>query len=109
MGFDEKALTCSIEPTLSEPSAISATSSEGFRTLQRTIAEVYPGAIVAPGLSMAATDSRYYGPIASDIYRFLPMRITPDDLKRIHGVDERIGIDTYARMIGFLIRFYKSL
>ena len=58
---------------------------------------------------MVVTDSRHYAPIASDIYRFLPLRVTADDLKRIHGVDERIGIKTYADLIGFLARLIENL
>jgi carboxypeptidase PM20D1 len=109
LGFDEKSLTCEIELAQSEPSRVSSVDSEGFRTLHRTIAEVYPGSVVAPGLSMVATDSRHYAPIASDIYRFLPLRVTGDDLKRIHGVDERIGVKTYAELIGFLARLIENL
>jgi len=109
LGFDEEFLTCSLETALSEPSQVSSIDSDGFRTLQRTIAEVYPGVVVAPGLSMVATDSRHYAPIATDIYRFLPLRLTNDDLKRIHGVDERIGIKTYADLIGFLARLIENL
>ena len=98
-----------METNLSEASRISSTDSAGFRTLQRTIAEVYRGTVVAPGLSVVVTDSRHYAPIASDIYRFLPLRVTADDLKRIHGVDERIGIKTYADLIGFLARLIENL
>ena len=71
----------------SEPSVISSTSSDGFRTLQRTIAEVYPGTVVVPGLSMAATDSHHYSSIAKDIYRFLPLRLTA----RGSGANSRSG------------------
>jgi carboxypeptidase PM20D1 len=109
LGFDEKSLACSLETALSEPSRVSSIDSNGFRTLQRTIAEVYPGVVVAPGLSMVATDSRHYAPIASDIYRFLPLRVTSNDLMRIHGVDERIGIKTYEELIGFLARLIENL
>src|SRR5271166_1091580 len=109
LGFDEKTVTCSLETAPSEPSRISSTDSAGFRTLQRTIAEVYRGTVVAPGLSMVVTDSRHYAPIASDIYRFLPLRVTADDLKRIHGADERIGIKSYADLIGFLARLIENL
>ncbi len=109
LGFDDKSFTCSLEPGLSEPSGVSSIDSDGFRTLHRTIAEVYPAAVVAPGLSMVATDSRHYAPIVSDIYRFLPLRLTNDDLKQIHGVDERIGIKTYAELIGFLARLIENL
>ncbi len=109
LGFCEKSFTCSLNTPHSEPSRVSSIDSDGFRTLHRTIAEVYPGVVVAPGLSMVATDSRHYAPIASDIYRFLPLRLTSDDLKRIHGVDERIGIKTYEEMIGFLARLIENL
>lgn len=108
-GLDEVALTCSLETALSEPSRVSSVDSDGFRTLQRTIAEVYPDAVVAPGLSMVATDSRYFAPIATDIYRFLPLRVSSHDLERIHGIDERIGIDTYADLIRFLARLIENL
>jgi carboxypeptidase PM20D1 len=109
LGFDERSFTCLLETALSEPSRVSSMDSDGFRTLQRTIAEIYPRTVVAPGLSMVATDSRYYDPIASDIYRFLPLRVTNDDLKRIHGLDERIGIKTYEELIGFLARLIENL
>jgi carboxypeptidase PM20D1 len=108
-GFDETSLTCAIDVAQSEPSRVSSTDSAGFRTLQRTIAEVYPDAVVAPGLSMVATDSRHYAPLASNIYRFLPLRVTSEDLRRIHGVDERIGVKTYAELIGFLARLVENL
>jgi carboxypeptidase PM20D1 len=107
--FDEKSLACEIELAQSEPSRVSSVDSEGFRTLHRTIAQVYAGSIVAPGLSTVATDSRHYAPIASNIYRFLPLRVTGDDLKRIHGADERIGVKTYAELIGFLVRLIENL
>ena len=58
---------------------------------------------------MVATDSRHYAPIATDIYRFLPLRVTSNDLERIHGVDERIGVKTYAELIGFLARLIENL
>ncbi len=92
----------------SEASAVSSTASPSFKLLHRTIAEVYPGSIVAPGLSMVATDSRHYAAIADDIYRFLPLRVTGDDLERIHGTDERIGVEDYAALIGFLARLIRN-
>ena len=48
LGFDEKSFTCSLKTAQSEPSRISSIDSDGFRTLQRTIAEVYPGVVVTP-------------------------------------------------------------
>ena len=41
--------------------------------------------------------------------RFLPLRVTSEDLERIHGTDERIAVDDYAALIGFLGRLIVNL
>ena len=104
----DPGVVCELAEARSEPSAVSSTTSDGFRTLQRTISEIFPDAVVAPGLSMAATDSRHFAPIAADLYRFLPLRLKPEDLDLIHGVDERIAIKDYANLIGFLVRLIQN-
>jgi carboxypeptidase PM20D1 len=57
--------------------------------------------VPAPSLTVGATDSRHYAAISEDSYRFIPMRLQSADLKRVHGVDERIGVADYARMVQF--------
>lgn len=64
------------------------------------------GAVVAPGLVIGRTDSRHYGPIADDSYRFLPMRLTHSDLPRIHDTDERIAIDDFVEIIRFYVQLW---
>lgn len=64
-----------------------------------------PDAVVAPGLALVRTDSEHYLPLTEAAYRFRPYRIGPEDLGRIHGTDERIGVREYAT----LIRFYVEL
>jgi acetylornithine deacetylase/succinyl-diaminopimelate desuccinylase-like protein len=39
------------------------------------------------------------------VFRFLPLRVTPRDLERMHGIDERIGIREYETAI----RNYRQL
>ncbi len=99
---------CDWSGKVSEPSAVPSTGSESFHTLQRTISEIFPEAVVAPGLCMAATDSRHFAPLARDIYRFLPLRLKAEDLERIHGVDERIAVTDYANLIGFCARLIEN-
>ena len=81
------------------------TASPSFQTLNRTIREVFPDVVVAPGLMLAGTDSRHYTGVADSIFRFSPVRANSDDLKRFHGTNERLSIDGYADMI----RFYRRL
>lgn len=87
-----------------EPSPVSRTDSPGFRRLQRTINQFYPEAIVAPYLVIGATDARHYADISEDVYRFLPLRLEPADLSRIHGTDERIAVADYAQSVGFFVQ-----
>ena len=82
-----------------EPSAVSSTSSEAFRTLEGTIRSVVPDAIVAPYLVVVVTDARHYSALSRNVFRFLPLRLTSADLERIHGMDERIGVSEYEAAI----------
>jgi carboxypeptidase PM20D1 len=89
----------------SEPSRISSVDSEGFRTLERTIRSVLPEAIVTPYLSVVVTDSRHYENLTTNVFRFLPLHLTREDLDRMHGIDERLA----ARDYELAIRFYREL
>jgi carboxypeptidase PM20D1 len=97
----------SIEPFAGniDPAPVAATSSQPYRALTRTIREIFPDVIVAPGLMVAGTDSRHYTEVSDNILRFSPVRATSDDLKRFHGTNERLSIEGYADMI----RFYRRL
>jgi carboxypeptidase PM20D1 len=61
--------------------------------------------VVAPGLMIAATDSRHFDAVADHIYKFSPVRARPEDLPRFHGTNERIALANLAE----LIRFYHRL
>jgi carboxypeptidase PM20D1 len=88
-----------------EPTPISPSAAPSYRLINRTIRELFPGTVVAPGLMIAATDSRHMAPIADAIYRFSPVRAKSEDLPRFHGTNERISIANHAE----LIRFYHRL
>lgn len=92
-------------PGNTDPPPVTATTSPSFQTLVRTIREVYPDVIVAPGLMVAATDSRHYTGVTDKIFRFSPVRANAEDLKRFHGTNERLPVEGYADMI----RFYRRL
>lgn len=91
-----------------EASAISDTESRSFKTLQKTIHEVYPTVIVAPFLLVATTDSRHYMKLTPNIYRFMPLWVDAQDLLRFHGIDERISIADYQQGIRFFIQLIRN-
>lgn len=87
------------------PSAISDTEAKGYKTIDKTIRQVFPDAIVAPSLMVAGTDSKHYAHLTQNLYRFLPVRFKKEDLTRIHGKNERISTEAYKNVI----RFYYTL
>lgn len=90
-----------LNPGATEPTAVSDSGSAGYRSLAGAVHAIYPDAVVAPGLVLALTDSRHYADIATNVYRFQPMRLTPEDLARIHGSNERVSVAGYADSIRF--------
>jgi carboxypeptidase PM20D1 len=92
-------------PLTAEPSPISPTDGEAFAALHRTIAEIFPAAVVAPYLVVGATDARHFTGLTPNVYRFTPMWVSPADMARIHGTDERVAVGAYADAI----RFYHQL
>ena len=92
----------------SEPSYISDTGSSGFKAIERTIRQVFPGVLVAPGLCIGATDSRHYAKLTESIFRFSPLWLRPDDLQRIHGIDERISIENYTQVVKFYTQLIRN-
>jgi carboxypeptidase PM20D1 len=91
-----------------EPSAISDISGPSFGLIHRTIREIEPQALVAPALLVAATDSRHYQALTRNIFRFLPITLGPEDTKRYHGIDERISVRDYERLVRFYTRLIQN-
>jgi len=91
-----------------EPTASSDPGSESYALLATTIREVFPEAIVAPALVLGGTDSKHYARVAEQSFRFVPLRLAPEDLKRIHGSDERIAIDDYVGVVRFFARLVEN-
>ena len=92
----------------SEPSPISDTASPGFQTVERAIARVYPGVAIAPSLVLGMTDSRHFAQLGCPCFRFSPLWNRPEDLSRTHGVNERIGVDHYARAVQFYMQLIRA-
>jgi len=86
---------------VAEASAVSSMDAPGFKTINRTLRQLHPDVVVAPGLMLGATDARFFGEVADNVYRFSPMRAGPEDLARFHGTNERISAANFAEMIQF--------
>ena len=84
-----------------EPSKNSTTDSYGFQLMQKTMATVYPDALVAPFLMIGSTDSKHFQDLTDNTYRFFPARMDRDLVGTIHGINERIRTEDFMETIQF--------
>ena len=97
-----------LQETVSDPSGVTSVNAEPFQLLARTIRQVIPEAVVAPWLVVGATDSRHYSRLTPNVLRFVGAPIGPDDVRRVHGTDERVGVQAYANSVRIYIQLLKN-
>ena len=93
----------------SEPSPLSPTDNAQFALIAAAAEASYPGAVTAPYVMMAATDSRHFHRFSPAVYRFAPLAMTAAQRASIHGVDEHVTIDSLERGERFFQVLIRSL
>ena len=106
--IDDERVKATLREGGDNPSSVSNVNSDGFKNISKTIKEIFPDVIVAPYLVVGATDSRHYEKVSKNIYRFIPLILNDEDLKRMHGLNERIGIENYKDVIRFYVRLMEN-
>ena len=93
-----------VERAARPPAPPSSIESELYRSIERTTAEVFPGAIVMPLMSTGATDSAQLRLRNVQAYGLLPFPLTDEDDRRMHADDERIPLGALRKGIEYLYR-----
>lgn len=91
------------------PSSVSDVNSAGYSKLKSTVSEVWNDAIVSPYLMFACSDSRHWGRICNNVYRFSPMKLSADERASIHGNNEKISLEAIKKSVEFYARFIEKL
>ena len=89
-------------------SEVSSWESRGYKVIENSVREVYGDVIVAPGLMIAGSDSRHYGKVADDAYRFNPFPLSNEEFAGFHGTNERIKVKDFIEGIKAYIRIIES-
>lgn len=101
----DERVKVTVEGKPNNASPISPISSKGYTIINQSIKEIFPNLLTAPNMVIAATDARYYYKISSNVYRFMPNYINPENLACFHGIDERVSVSEFENGI----RFYRQL
>lgn len=88
-----------------DPTPESATDNAAWALIGAAVASAYPGVATLPYLTTAATDGRHWHRFVPDVYRFMPLVTDDEQRAAIHGVNERVSIDSLQRGE----RFYRAL
>ncbi len=85
-----------ISPVLdfeSQPLPPSPTDNEFYQAIYKVAQRRHPGCVVTPFLITGATDSRFFREAGLPCYDFSPFRLSQEELKLVHGHNERISIE----------------
>lgn len=91
-----------------EPSPVADYNSESFTIIAQSIRNVHPTFPVAPGMSIAGTDSKHFYDVAENCYRFQPMVFTSKELDTIHGTDESCSIEVFLDAIKVYAEIFRN-
>lgn len=83
------------------PSPVSPLDTPAGQILVNAIHQRFGPLPVGPLLVAGATDARHYAEYCPQTYRFTPTLLDAADLKRMHGINERISVENLGRMIQF--------
>ncbi|HET6563927.1 MAG TPA: M20 family peptidase [Xanthomonadales bacterium] len=89
----------------SDPSPVSPTGTRGYELIASTIRAFLPETLVAPYMVRGGTDAKYFYSVSDNVYRFAMIRVTPETVRFVHGIDERLPVEDYL----MAIRFYYNL
>src|SRR4030095_16319867 len=103
LAIEVKLARPSTGPVGNQPSSEDA---DLYRALRRHAQWVFPGAEVTPYLLQAGTDAGAWRTRGVPVYGIYPYPITPDELTRMHGNDERVSVESLRQGTDMI---YKTL
>ena len=90
--IDDPSIEVTSQPWAGNP-GVSDVQGEGYARVRAAIEAAVPDVAVIPGMLMATTDSRHYAELAP-VYRFHPMIGSIDEMRGVHGTDERVRTES---------------
>ncbi|MBM3264966.1 MAG: M20/M25/M40 family metallo-hydrolase [candidate division Zixibacteria bacterium] len=86
-----------IDTLLSFGNTASPFNSPFTDAVRTVVSRYYPGAEVTPNVLSGFTDSHFFRELGIGCYGFMPFLLPDEDLRGIHGNDERISVENMSR------------
>lgn len=97
-----------IEILLSFPSRASKSDTPLYRAIERVAAAQSPPGLVVPRMIGGFTDAHWYRELGIVSYGFVPRAVERDDARRVHGIDERVSIETLVESITLTMEIIRT-
>ena len=92
-----------------EPSRESSTDHEGWRAIESALGISHPESACVPFLFSAGTDTKHYRDIVEAAYRLTSIPQSQEDLKGVHGDNERVRLPDLDNCAAFYAALLGSL
>ena len=86
-----------------------STKQVGYGIIKETTMETYPNTIVSPFVMLGGTDAKHYNEICDCVIRFSPIKVSNEDRKGIHGLNEKISVETLEKCLEFYQRLLTKI
>ncbi len=89
-----------VPPARFNPPVESRIDTELFRTIERVVAQRYPGVPVTTKMGTGATESSLMRPLGIVCYGFTPLLLTAEEDASQHADDERVPVESLRESVG---------
>jgi acetylornithine deacetylase/succinyl-diaminopimelate desuccinylase-like protein len=97
-----------IEILLSFPSRASSADTPLYRAIEQVAAQQSPPGFVVPRMIGGFTDAHWFRELGIVSYGFVPRAVAREDARRVHGIDERVSIDTLVESIVLTLEIVRA-
>ena len=84
-------------------------TSDAYKIIESTARENYQNIAVSPFLMLGGTDGKQFCEISDAVVRFSPIKVTAEERKTMHGLNERIRTETLAKCVEFYKRLLQKI
>lgn len=88
--------------------AVSPAKGEDYEKVVLALKTAMPGLAPIPGIMTGATDSRFFAGICDAVYRVSPFSCAKEVLNSMHGVNERVSVESLCEGIAFFRALIQS-